>query len=149
MGEHMKRLVTWMVAAMVLGVASLAAADLVIVTDEERIDGLIDDVAAARHKGNTLLRAVDLSRSGLEVSVGRRVEHSGAGDDAAVLERATDLDDRLGGAPLEVRQRQITIEGDRARVILNLARDDERIGCDVTLHRVGDRWLLERVRVMG
>jgi len=149
MGEHMRRLVTWMVAAMVLGAASLAAADLVIVTDEERIDGLIDDVAAARHKGNTLLRAVDLSRSGLEVSVGRRVERYGAGDDAAVVQRAADLDDRLGGAPLEVRQRQITIEGDRARVILNLARDDERIGCDVTLHRAGDRWLLERVRVMG
>lgn len=145
----MRRIVTWVVAVVVLGTASLAVADLAVVTDEERIDRLIDDVASARHKGNTLLRAVDLSRAGLEVSVGRRVERYGAGDDAALVARVVDLDERLGGEPLEVRQRQITVEGDRAHVIVNLVREDERIGCDVTLHRAGDRWLVERVRVMG
>lgn len=145
----MRRFLTWLVAVTVLGAASLAAADLAIETDEERIDGLIDDVATARHKGNTLLRAVDLSRTGLEVSVGRQTERFGEGDDAELLDRAADLDEQLGGAPLVVRQRQITVEGDRARVIVNLVRQDERIGCDVTLHRAGDRWVLERFRVMG
>lgn len=145
----MRRVVTWVAAVMVLGTASLTAADLAVETDEERIDRLIDDLATSQHKGNALLRAVDLSRAELEVSVGRDVDRYRPGDDDRLLGRAADLDETLGGAPLEVRQREITIEGDSARVIVNLVRDDRTIGCDVTLHRSGDRWLLERVRVMG
>jgi hypothetical protein len=145
----MRRIVTWAVTLVVLGTASIAVADYAIVTDEERIEGLIDEVASSRHKGNALLRAVDLSRADLEVSVGRRVERFRAGDDADLVARVADVEARLGATPLEVRQRQITIEGDHARVIVNLAQDDELIACDVTLQRAGDRWVLERVRVMG
>jgi hypothetical protein len=145
----MRRVITWVLALIVLGTGFLTAADLAVDTDEERIDRLIQEMATSQHKGNTLLRAVDLSRAELEVSVGREVDRFRSGDDDRLLGRAADLDERLGVAPFEVRQREITIQGDRAHVIVNFVRDDERIGCDVTLHRAGDRWLLERVRVMG
>jgi len=149
MPDTMRRALTWVAAVLVLGVASYAAADFAVETDEERIDQIIDDVASARHKGNTLLRAVDLAQAPLEVSVGRQVERFGSGDDQALLGRAAEIDDELGGAPFEVRQRQITIDGERARVIVNLARGAELIPCDLTLRRAGRRWLLERLRVMG
>lgn len=145
----MRRIVTWLVAALVLGTATLSVADLAVETDEERIDRLIDDLATSRHKGETLLRAVDLSRAPLEVSVGQQVARYRHGDDDELLGRAAELDEELGGGPLDVRQRQITVEGDRARVIVNLGHDDDLVGCDVTLHRAGDRWLLERLRIMG
>lgn len=149
MRDTMRRVVTWAAALLIFGAASYAIADLAVETDEERIDRMIDDVASARHKGDTLLRAVDLSRAPLEVSVGRDVEQFAAGDDDVLVGRVAAVDDRLGSAPLEVRQRQITIEGEQARVIVNLSRDGELIPCDLTLHRSGQRWIISRLRVMG
>ena len=136
-------------AFLIFGVASYAAADFAVETDEERIDQMIDDVASARHKGNTLLRAVDLAQAPLEVSVGQQTQRFASGDDEALLARAAEVDDELGGDPLEVRQRQITIDGESARVIVNLARGSELIPCDLTLRRAGRRWLLARLRIMG
>lgn len=145
----MRRAVTWVAAFLVFGAASCGLADLAFESDEERIDGMIDDVASARHKGETLLRAVDLAHAPLEVSVGQDVEEFAAGDDEILLGRVAEVDETLGSDPLEVRQRQITIDGESARVIVNLARDGELIPCDVTLRRAGQRWLIARVRVMA
>ena len=145
----MRRAVTWTAALLIFGTASYSLADLAIVTDEERIDSIIDDVASARHKGEALLRSVDLSRAPLEVSVGRDIEEFRSGDDDVLLGRAAEVDDQLGTGALEVRQREITIDGENAHVIVNLARGDELIPCDLTLRRSGARWLIARLRVMG
>jgi hypothetical protein len=147
----MKRLALYAGILGVLGITSIAVADLAVETDEERIDGMLHEVARSRGKAEAILRHVDLSAVPLEVSVGHHEERFGQDDFDELVSRAEDLDGALGARPLEVRQREIEIRGTEAKVIANLVAEDapeDLVPCDIELHRAGDRWLVQRVRVM-
>lgn len=145
----MRRIAFWAVALAVVGTASAAVADLAVETDQERIDGMLREVAGAHGKAEAILRHVDLSVVPLELSAGRTLERFDESDYDELSARAFDLDQDLGSRSLEVRQSQTTVDGDEARIIANFVLDgDDVTPCDVTLRRAGGRWLVGRIRVM-
>jgi hypothetical protein len=148
----MRRIALYAGVLGVLGMASLAVADLAVDTDEERIDDMLHEVASARGKSEAILHHVDLAAVPLEISSGRHLERYDRDGYDELLSQASDLDEQLGARPMDVRQSEIQVHGAEAHVVVNFAVGgdaDHLVPCDIELRKVTGRWLIQRLRVMS
>ena len=133
----------------VLAIAgALALWDALVVTDEERLEAFIDDVAGPLTPAGVRAargRWVDLEREPLELSALGRSELFRAGELDALLERADGGLASVYGSSLTVLSHGIDVEGDEATITMRVM--SQRLGMmnatwDFARH--GDDWLLER-----
>ena len=124
------------------------AADALVVSDEERLEQLADELTAAPpdERVSGVLRWVDLSRETVRIEDGERVRryrdddgHRLADDLFAALEPFTAED-------LEVVQRSVRVDGDRGTVAARVRVDGEIHDATFRLVRSGQGWLVAGVR---
>ena len=132
-------------------VAILLAWDALVVTDEERLEGFVEDVTGPIARGRVSAareRWVDLERQPLEVSaLGRSLLYR-AGDDEALADEARSALSGLRGTDLTTLSSAIVVEGDEATVTLRLMSRERGMGAvRWELRRHGDDWLAARLAV--
>lgn len=132
-------------------VASVFLYDALVVSDEERLEALADDVAgpvsAARIAAGRA-RWIDLARQPFELGVDARLELYEEGDEAALDERARDAARVLAGSRLRLLTSDLEALGDRASITMRVL--DERTGMHTlawSLRKHGGDWLIERLAV--
>jgi len=140
----------WLGAAAALAavVGGLFAWDALVVTDEERLEGLVSNVTgrvSGQRTSAAIDRWVDLDRQPLEVSAMGESLHFSAGEDAALAERAGRAVRELRGVTLRAMQTAIVVEGDEATVRLRLfSRERGMSRVEWRLIRHDEDWLVER-----
>jgi hypothetical protein len=151
----MRRFAIYAVFLTVAGGAVALGLDLLIETDQERIEKVLDDLRAAAAAGDTerLVPLFDLDGDGFEIAVGHERDRFAAGDLDSLEERLSDAADWLKDASLRFESTTIEVQGERAhayfRIVLQRPdADDESIPVDLTLRRHGDAWLATRFRAL-
>lgn len=139
-------------AGLVAALAALALVyDALVVTDEERLAQLAEDVAGPVTAARITAardRWVELDRQPLEVGALGRVALYRAGDGEALARRIRSAARTLSGSRVRVLTSGVEVEGDRASVTMQIL--DDRTGMahlDFELERRGDDWLLARIAV--
>jgi hypothetical protein len=119
------------------------AADALVESDEERVDDVADAMVggASDRRVDAVLAWVDPSRVPVVVDGERYAEDDG--DPApAIRDALAPLDaDRL-----EVVQRSVSLEGDRATVALRVRSEGDLVDVQVAMRRDGQAWLVSDVR---
>jgi hypothetical protein len=144
---------------LMLGVAAIAIGvgiDLLVETDEERIEALVDRIGSAATVGDAerLSPLVDLDGDGLEVVLGRTRDRFGTDDVEAFDQLVAEISEWLDGGTIRVTTDHMEVSGDRAQVYLRVEveRPDspaEVFPVDLTLRRVDDAWRATRFRATG
>lgn len=134
-----------------VGSAAAYAYDVSVVTDEERLEEFVDDVTGSMERGRITVaqeRWMDLGRQPFDVSAMGRSLSYGEGEEAEVTERAETSLQTMYGTNLRVLNSSFVIEGDEARVTLNLLSRERGMGVvEWTLRRNGEDWLVSALRV--
>lgn len=140
-----------------IGVAVLALGgvlflwDVLVVTDEERLELFVEDVTGVVGPDrvmNARVRWTDLSRQPFEISAMGQSLLYREGDDEALQERSQTALRSMYGDRVRPLTSGIRVEGDRATVTMRLM--GERSGMaqvEWRLTKHGDEWLLERLAV--
>jgi len=149
MSDRRPRLPALLVTAAVLLAATVAFADVLVTTDEERLedfaavfDGTLDD-----RRLDEGLRYVDTDREEVEVILGRHPELFEAGETGDLRALVRDELGSFRGAELEVVQRTIELRGDEARVALRVRSGAYSLNATFDLAKHGDEWLVFRARL--
>lgn len=127
--------------------------DLAVETDEERVLEVVSSVVGARDesRGEAAMRAVSLESHPLEISGPDLVHVYDAADRAPLADLVAEVEDAMEGAELSVVQAQVTVREDSAHVVLNVeidrGEDVEFLPMDVDLRRLGDGFVVTRVRL--
>ena len=133
----------------VLGIAGWLLWDVLVVTDRERVEAIVDDATAEMTPEHIekALHWVDVERQPLEVGVfdETRLYESGQGRELA--ERARTGLRRFAGESRRPLRRSIELTGDEARVSLQLVSDEGLVNVDLALRKHGDDWLVSRVHL--
>lgn len=141
--------IVWAVVASmsIFGVA--IAADALATSDEEYVGELADALTSPRadRRLDALLTWVDPTRAPLTVRAGGRTDRFGESDeDPGPLIR--DALSAFTVESIEVVQRSVRVEGDRARVALRVRSEGEIVDAQFALSRDGQSWLVEQVRIL-
>ncbi|MAQ16788.1 MAG: hypothetical protein CMN30_18600 [Sandaracinus sp.] len=144
----MKRIALYAVAIAVVIGGLAAAADALVLTDEERLEQLVDALDGEVDDGSLdeVLRFVATDREPLEVS-SREGNDLYEDADADLAQRARGILRSLRGSEVEVVQHTIEIEGDEAEVALRARTRHGVLDAQLDLVRHGERWLVWRARV--
>ncbi|MCZ7686919.1 MAG: hypothetical protein M5U28_52520 [Sandaracinaceae bacterium] len=144
---------TWLIAGGLAAalVAIVVAYDALVVSDEERLEALIEDstgsITAARiERGRA--RWLDLARQPFEISGFGEARSYGAGDEAALDDRAADAARTLAGDSLRAISSGVRVEGDRGTVTMRVL--GQRLGMaqiEWSLRKHGDDWLVSRLSI--
>lgn len=125
------RLFTYAAVAAALVGGTGFVTDALTVTDEERLESLVDDVVAS--PDDALSEWTDPSLVPVDAQVdGHRASVS-------------DAFGRLRGDDVEVVQRSVDLDGDHASVALRARVDGELANATFRLERHEDRWLVRHV----
>jgi hypothetical protein len=143
----------WIVAG--AAIAAVAAAiilwDALVVSDEERLEALVDDITGSASPGRldaARARWVDLERQPFELSALGEALYYRAGDDAALAQRSSEAMRTLSGSRLRSLGSGVEVDGAQARVSVRILSDRHGLAqVECTLHRHGDDWLIERLAV--
>lgn len=143
----------WLIAGglLALTVAVVVGYDALVVSDEERLEGLIADstgtITAARiARGRATW--IDLSRQPLEISGFGQARVYTEGDEAALDQRAREAARTLAGGPLRAITSGVRVEGDRGVVTMRVLRQGQGMAqIEWTLHEHGDDWLIARLSI--
>ena len=136
-----------------LGGGGALAWDLAVVTDEERVMEVVATVVDARDTGRAeaFRRTVSLESHPLEISAPGLEHVYDAADESPLLDLVAQIQEGLSGADVSLVQSEVRVQGDRARVTLNVEIDrGEEVGfwpMDVDLRRLGDGFVVTRVRL--
>lgn len=138
-----------------VGVLALAGAlflwDVLVVTDEERLELFVEDVTGdvgPDRVMNARVRWVDLDRQPLEISAMGRSLLYRAGEDDALQERSQTALRSMYGERLRALTSGITVDGERATVTLRLMGDRSGLHqVQWRLRKRDDEWLVERLAV--
>jgi hypothetical protein len=151
----MRRLVIYGVFLAAAVATVVVGIDLLVETDEERIERLLDDMRVAATSGDAerLVSLLDLEGEGFEFVAGRDKERFASGDFDALQERLADGVEWLGGGSLSLESPTIAISGERARVYFRVvlqrqAAPAESFPVEVSLRRAGDSWRATRFRAL-
>lgn len=141
--------IVWTVVASmsIFGVA--LAADALVESDEEYVDELADALTSPRadRRVDALLAWVDPTRAPLTIRAGGRTDRIGESDeDPGRLIR--DALTAFTVESIEVVQRSVRVEGDRAQVALRVRSDGEIVDAQFALLRDGQSWLVDEVRIL-
>lgn len=135
------------------GVAAIAGAlflwDVLVVTDEERLELFVEDVTGSVGPDrvmNARVRWIDLSRQPFEVSaLGQSLLYR-EGEDDALQERSHTALSSMYGERLRVLTSGIRVEEDRATVTMRVMGDRSGMAqIEWRLRKHGDDWLAERL----
>ena len=143
------RFTVWgLVATVAIGGVALAA-DALVESDHEQVGQLADSLVGPRaeRRLDAVLAWVDPTRVPVTVRVGRQTERYGE-DDADPGDAIRDALAPLSSGALELVQRSVSVDGDRARVALRVRSDGEIVDAQLALLRDGQAWLVEDVRLL-
>ena len=142
-------MLVYLVAALALFGGVVAAADAMVVSDEEQLTELLETLTeqspGARIDG--VLSWVDLQQAPLRISERGHSVRFEDGD----TELASTLQDVLApfdAEELDVVQRSVHVDGDQGRVALRVRDQGELYDATFTLRRNGQGWLVTSVRVL-
>ena len=135
-------LVHAVLATLIVGGFALAA-DALVVSDEERLDQLVDGLVEG--EAGDLLRWVDLSFAPVSLQVPARTVRFEDGDDLAVSDALTDALVAFEASDLSIVQRATVIDGDRATVSVRARAHGELHDATFHLVRGGSSWWIERL----
>jgi len=133
-----------LVLALVLGLS--AVADALVMTDEERLEGFVDQVTSTSERLDATLRYVDTMRVPVELVVGR--SSNTYEDDYQLAEEARSALQGFEAQSAELLQDTIEIRGDRALVALRWSTPEGALSTQFRFVRRGDGWVISRLRVL-
>ncbi|MBI5486644.1 MAG: hypothetical protein HY905_04885 [Deltaproteobacteria bacterium] len=152
----MRRITIYAVVLALAGGAVALGIDLLVETDEERIEKVLDEIrsAAATSDADRLVPLLDLDGDGFQIDVGADHDRFAADDVELLQERLSDATDWMRDASLRLESPTIEIDGGRAHAYFRLVlrRDgdpDQSIPVDLALRRVGDDWRATRFRALA
>lgn len=134
---------TLLVAAMVVG-------DVLIVTDEERLEDFSDAIAGTIDHGwvTNCLKYVDPARQSVTVEARGSSYSYGREDGGRLTEDAHLRLSPFYGTNLHLMGRTIEVDGDKARVVLHtFSRQGGRATIDLDMKKRGEDWLVAYVKV--
>jgi hypothetical protein len=135
-----------LVATLTVGAFAFAA-DALVVSDQEQLEALADDLTKGAATTDAVLGWVDLSRENVQISGEGGVERFGESEDVALGERVATLLDPVTSGSVEVVQRSARASGDRGTVAVRLRVDGQIHDVTARLARSGQGWLLTDLRV--
>ncbi|MBI5500625.1 MAG: hypothetical protein HY907_10325 [Deltaproteobacteria bacterium] len=152
----MRRITIYAVVLAVAGGAVALGIDLLVETDEERIEKVLDEMrsAAAAGDADRLVPLLDLDGDGFQIDVGSDHDRFVADDLELLQERLSDATEWMRDATLRLESPTVDIQGSRAHAYFRLVlqRDgdsDQSIPVDLALRRVGDDWRATRFRALA
>jgi len=151
----MRRFATYAVLLALAGGAVALGLDLLVETDQERIEKLVDEMRSAAAAGDAerLVPLVDLDGDGFEIAVGSERERFSTDDIESLQERLGEAADWLQDSSLRCETPTIEIQGEHAHAYFRVVvqredGSDESIPIDLTLRRVGNAWRATRFRAL-
>ncbi|MGE0787854.1 MAG: hypothetical protein AB7S26_19425 [Sandaracinaceae bacterium] len=121
--------------------------DLLVESDDERIEELADALADGSG-AERVLRWSDPEVATVSVSDrSARTERFRDGDEADLSDAVHDALSPLDGSNLDVVQRTVRVDGDRALIAMRARADGDTVDATVALARDGQRWLVTSVQV--
>ena len=141
----MKKYFAFALAIASVTVPTILLANTLIDTEEDQIDQLLGSIEEERLDG--LLNESMVAPAGIVISTREGTRHfEMVGDARTALEDATGIQsaDRV-----QLRQRQVTLNKDRATAVLNIEVSGDYVAIRLDLSRQDDCWVVERIRVMA
>jgi hypothetical protein len=143
------RLSVWVLVASVAIFGVAFVADALVQSDEEYVGELADALVGPRadRRIDALLAWVDPTRAPLTVRADGHTDHFGETDE----DPSTLIHDALApfdAESIEVVQRSVRVEGDRARVALRVRSEGEIVDAQIALRRDGQSWLVDEIRLL-
>jgi hypothetical protein len=152
----MRRIAIYAVFLALAGGAVAVGIDLLVETDEERIEKLLDEMrsAAAASDTDRLVPLLDLDGDGFQIDVGRDHDRFDSTELELLEERLAEAGEWLRDASLRLEAATIDVQGERAHAYFRLVleRDgdaDESVPVDLALRRVGEDWRVTRFRALS
>ena len=144
----MPRFAAYFVLILAISLPAVLLARTFMDSDVSRIEQLLVEV---EEQGlSPWLDAAALDGEGIVISAGaetRRFHLAQRGQAQAWLDQMTGID---GAQEVHIRQQQVTVREPNATVVLNLQTGvDEYVSLRLSLQRVDQQWLIERIRVMA
>ncbi|AKF10170.1 hypothetical protein DB32_007319 [Sandaracinus amylolyticus] len=136
-----------LIATVAVGGVALAA-DALVESDEEQIAEIADALTGARveRRVDAVLAHVDSARAPITVHADDWGAEFGE-DDEDPADAIRDALSPLAEGDLELVQRSVDVEGDRARVALRVRTGEGSIvDAQLALRRDGQSWLIDAVR---
>ncbi len=142
------RLSVWGFAASVAIFGVAFVADALVQSDEEYVGELADALVGPRadRRIDAVLAWVDPTRAPLTVRADGHTDRFGEAEDPSALVR--DVLAPFDAESIDVVQRSIRIEGDRARVALRVRSEGEIVDAQFALRRDGQSWLVDEIRLL-
>ncbi len=144
----MNRFIAYSVVIIAVTIPAVLLARTLIDTDEDQLEHLISSVEQERF--GALLGVETLDDGGFVVSTGSGAHQFSAAEvyeARALLDEVTGID---SAEHVRLRQQQVTVRDTQATMILNVEVDGgDYVALRVSMTFQGDRWLVERIRVMG
>ena len=144
----MNRIVAYTALVIAITVPAVLLARTLIHSDEDQLTTIFDGLEQSSF--DSLLDAAVFEAEGLVVSAGSSSRRFGAADREAaraLLEEETGIE---SADTVRLRQQQVTVRDGSATAVLNVEVDDGTfVALRVDLTRQHDRWIVERIRVMG
>jgi hypothetical protein len=144
----MHRIALYAAAAVAVIVPAVLVGSALWASEDDQVDRIVGSLE--RDRLESILDAAAFEDGGLVVSAGQDAQRFGAaGRDAAraLLEERTGIE---GAQSVRLRQRQVTVREGSATAILNVELDGgDWVALRLDLSRRDDRWIVERIRVMG
>lgn len=140
----------YVAGAVAIVVGGWLGIDHLVVTDEERIEELANDVTGIVEPGRlreTLDKWTDPAARPVEVRAFGRVEVYDASRTGELESDARDALRSYQGERLRKMRQGITIEGDRATLTLRIVSARGMVDVDFELEKQADRWLVSGVDV--
>lgn len=136
-----------LVATLVIGGVAFAA-DALFVSEHEELEQLASDLTRpdADERVDAVLRWTDPSREPVTLTRGRDVQRFEEQDDYGLAQGLGDALAPFDAGDLEVVQRSVRIDGDRATVAVRVRGDGELHDATLRLARSGQGWLVTDVR---
>jgi len=135
------------IATFLIGGVALAA-DALVETDEEQLAELAADLTDGRAdaRPDAVLRWTDLSREKVEVTRGGQVTRFDEHDDHRLAQSVARALAPFAAEDLEVVQRSVSVNGDRATVAVRARAGGEIVNATFKLARSGQGWLVTHLR---
>lgn len=124
------------------------AADALVETEEEQVAALVDDLTEGSRLGrvDAVLRWTDLSREPVALTRGRAIDRFEEEDEHALAERLSVVLAPFTAHELEIVQRSVRIDAERAVVAVRVRAGGELHDASFRLSRSGQGWLVTDVR---
>lgn len=141
----MNRIITYAALLIAITVPAVLLARTLINTDEDQMEAIL-----AGLEDRSFDSLLDSAAEGLVISAGERAQRFDSADREAAraaLEEETGIE---SASRVSLRQRQITVRDQAATAVLNVEVDEgSYVALRINMTRQDDRWVVERIRVMG